>query len=441
VESFNFEYLLEFGVQLSAESINEVEQLRQRLDRISSGLQAIYELDSAHKRLSAPDFNLFRILGLERREATHSAFIAELLNPKGTHGQGIVGLECFFRMLSARYPDLAGVDALNDPGRAIDWEVRTEQPISGDGDLRRLDIVIGSRSRSLLIVIENKIDAGDQPEQLAAYAKWLSSQSQSGQGSLLFYLTIDGRQSSTAGDANYRCLSYRDDIRAWLEDLSNRVQAPHVRAAIDQYLAILPVLVSPERRGAMPDAQLRDAIVSFMRNPTILRDAWEIAEWLEETRNALVEEFWKDLEAAVKRDPRTKGWTVRFFKPSPSSKTAIQIYPESCIEEPAIYFCVEQAYQSLDCGIFWDVSKNVVGKPGMDELNLSAPEWQGDSQWWVAYKRLTERCIRDKETILGTRGKNLKSIQKDALEYIGYLIEHCGAKVRELALKQTTKTP
>jgi len=31
-------------------------------------------------------FNLFRIFGVDHYENTHSAIIAELLNPKGTHG-------------------------------------------------------------------------------------------------------------------------------------------------------------------------------------------------------------------------------------------------------------------------------------------------------------------------------------------------------------------
>lgn len=46
-------------------------------------------------------FNIFQILGLSTSEVRlHSAFIAELLNPKGTHGLGDVFLRLFIELLS-----------------------------------------------------------------------------------------------------------------------------------------------------------------------------------------------------------------------------------------------------------------------------------------------------------------------------------------------------
>ena len=46
--------------------------------------------------LTGENFNVFNILGLSTKEVrTHSAFIAELLNPKGSHGQGDTFLKLF----------------------------------------------------------------------------------------------------------------------------------------------------------------------------------------------------------------------------------------------------------------------------------------------------------------------------------------------------------
>lgn len=47
-------------------------------------------------RLSGENFNIFRLLKLDRKEVgTHSMFLAELLNAKGTHGQGDTFLRIF----------------------------------------------------------------------------------------------------------------------------------------------------------------------------------------------------------------------------------------------------------------------------------------------------------------------------------------------------------
>ena len=51
-------------------------------------LKSEIEHQESTKRLTEQDFNVFEILKLSTSEVrTHSAFIAELLNPRGSHGQ------------------------------------------------------------------------------------------------------------------------------------------------------------------------------------------------------------------------------------------------------------------------------------------------------------------------------------------------------------------
>src|SRR6266446_1112235 len=53
--------------------------------------------------LTGEHFNVFRILGLEAAEVrTHSAFLAELLNPKGSPGQGDLFLRLFLKEMLRR---------------------------------------------------------------------------------------------------------------------------------------------------------------------------------------------------------------------------------------------------------------------------------------------------------------------------------------------------
>ncbi|MBF8767966.1 PD-(D/E)XK nuclease family protein [Pseudomonas putida] len=77
-------------------------------------------------------FNIFSITRIERAEVnTHSAMIAELLNPKGRHGQGECFLELFLATMGFDYE-----------GSISDAKVNKEQFFAGYG---RVDVVIHHR--------------------------------------------------------------------------------------------------------------------------------------------------------------------------------------------------------------------------------------------------------------------------------------------------------
>ncbi len=179
-------------------------------------------------------FNMFEILGVSRNEVRlHSAFIADLLNPKSKHGLGDACLKCF-------------LDENN-----IDIEIATETvnvsveyyigPVSKDGNRGgRIDILIEDLHNHV-IVIENKIDAEDQPSQLLRYHNFIQDNQKNG---ILIYLTKDGHEASeisTKGyDIEYKCLSYRTNILKWLEKcLSFSGSFPLVQNTIKQYIVNL----------------------------------------------------------------------------------------------------------------------------------------------------------------------------------------------------------
>jgi hypothetical protein len=166
-------------------------------------------------RRSAPEFNIFRVLERERREVTtHSRFLAHLLDPKASHGQGSLFLREFL---------VAAPIGLQEPRVSKDgWEVRPELPTW----FGNIDIIIRCRRLWCCVIIENKIDAGDQEGQLARYYRWLKHSPYELSESRLMYLTIDGRNASrvaltVAGESRpdpdaeeyVRLMSYRDDIR------------------------------------------------------------------------------------------------------------------------------------------------------------------------------------------------------------------------------------
>lgn len=184
----------------------------------------------ALERATGETFNLFHVLGIGHLEVrTHSPIIGELLNPKGTHGQGAVFLKRFLEIV--KITDL-------DPERcSLHLEYYVGR-IDGDSG-GRIDLVIRDEEQpSKAIVIENKIYAGDQEKQLIRYRNAFPE-------AHLFYLTRFRSPPDNTTDAdekslNYRRISYRDEIFEWLEACKREATSlPGLREMIGQYLHLI----------------------------------------------------------------------------------------------------------------------------------------------------------------------------------------------------------
>ena len=176
-------------------------------------------------------FNIFRVCGVDHYETTHSAILAEFLNPKGGHGKETKYLHLFLNMLKEK--------GLPFTFSENDVSVYTEYPID-DG---RLDILLRN-SESQIIVMENKIYACEQNEQLARYGKWAKANSKGHKDYAIIYLTLNGKESETA-DEKYIRISYSNDILDWmLECAKESFDFPLVRETIKQYVNHLKMLTN-----------------------------------------------------------------------------------------------------------------------------------------------------------------------------------------------------
>lgn len=172
-------------------------------------------------RARGEQFNVFAVCGVDYYEVKHSAIIAELLSPKGCHGQGTLFLEPFLTSFHSDF-QMEGV------------KVTTEQAIP-DG---RIDIMI-TNSFGQVIIIENKIYAQDQFEQLKRYNKYARSHYKEGNYEIL-YLTLygdDPSEASTGGEKiPYRTISYTTTILDWLEDcIKLCAPLPIIKGTLVQY--------------------------------------------------------------------------------------------------------------------------------------------------------------------------------------------------------------
>ena len=210
--------------------------------RVSAGIQSLQNLGMEMERVSSPRFNIFSLLGVERLEVgTHSAILVDLLDPQGTHGQGDLFLKNFFQIYVLGDLDYA---------TGQNWIIEKEKVTSWGN----LDIVLSESAQKRCVVIENKIDAMDQPGQLARYYRWIQEGSPySLKKSRLIYLTIGGFHPTASSfqidgirDIEIKeirdkliLMSWKTDIRKWLRESLGEVQASGVRETLRQYLKII----------------------------------------------------------------------------------------------------------------------------------------------------------------------------------------------------------
>jgi len=165
-----------------------------------------YEISKKH---SGESFNIFSILGLGTSEVRlHSALLGELLNPHGSHQHGEIFLSLFLKSI--------GIDDFTQDLRSckidIEYSVKAVNEDYTEGG--RVDVIFSS-SCGKKIVVENKIYARDQKNQLLRYRNAFPE-------AIILYLTLDGSEPSVEGKGTllskeYKTISYKTEILSWLE--------------------------------------------------------------------------------------------------------------------------------------------------------------------------------------------------------------------------------
>lgn len=198
------------------------------------------------------NFNVFSILGLTTNEVrTHTAFLKELLHPKGSHGQGDIFLKLFLEILKIEKFDLKDVEVYKEYATGFINDDYTE---GGN-----LDILIYNGQQQC-IVIENKIYAADQKNQLLRYYNFCKEKYPKNLP-VLIYLTLDGRDPSmhSTDGLNFELtkLSYQDDIINWLEKCLQINCHSIVKETIQQYLHLIQSLTNKSKTSMMKNEVLK----------------------------------------------------------------------------------------------------------------------------------------------------------------------------------------
>lgn len=234
-------------------------------------------------------FNIFSILNMETKEdATHSAFIGELLSPNGSHMMGAVFLEQFIEAIE--HKDTFDASSATVTREYYIGKLDSEKRTGG-----RVDILIKDEAGQT-ISIENKIYAVDQPFQIERYVNHNKSNNK------VYYLTLTGvdpnddSKGKLSPETDFQCLSYSNHIIDWLEACQMQaVSKPVIRESIRQYILLLKKLTHQ-----LPDNEMADKIVELISSKYL--EARAVANNIEKAEISAAKDLLDDIEKHLKAE-------------------------------------------------------------------------------------------------------------------------------------------
>jgi hypothetical protein len=258
------------------------------MDKISNLLQQVSIIQKKYDDLaeySGEHYNVFDILGVRSDELSHSTILTNLLDAKGKHGQKDIFLKLFIEQIhplleKSRYSEY--INSFDTENATAKKEISIGGVKYDTAEGGRVDIVVGSSHKHL--VIENKIYAGDQDQQLLRYNNHYKNDP-------IIYLTLNGDEPSKAskGDlvlgTDFICISYHTDLSNWLEKcIKEMANKPIIRETLNQYLFLIKSLTNQSNNNKMSEE-----IVKTMR--LNIKSSFEISNNINELRKSLFSSF------------------------------------------------------------------------------------------------------------------------------------------------------
>lgn len=229
-------------------------------------------------RDSGEGFNIISILGMEENERyTHSAIITELLKPNKNHTFGTQFLEEFLKIIDYEF----SIDSV---------QIIPEEYVGSQlGSKTYLDIVIKDKKRGKVILIENKIWAKNQPNQLERY-----NEAYKNDECLILYLTPFGNEYDVKEYKNYKIISYKNEITNWIKkciDIAKKANNPFMENSLKIYLNIINKITNQSIYNEMA----KDIFNELLESSENLIAAEKIAEQYSKTIPFLKNEFFEKL--------------------------------------------------------------------------------------------------------------------------------------------------
>ena len=229
-------------------------------------LKEAYEKSKDYLYEDSSRYNLLSIIEKDRYETEiHSKIIYNLLSQNWEKKDKETFLTLFLKEIGIEEEVIYGEN----------WEVSREKEYQLDEKKARPDFVI--ESQHYIYIVEMKIDADDQPEQLKNYNKIAEGEKKrkNKKEYKLFYLTLDGHNASkkSIGEeenleenekVEYTNISFKEEILNWLGNCLKLVEGKENKSAcINQYIASINKILG-EKNTKIKDNILKS--VEDMKN-------------------------------------------------------------------------------------------------------------------------------------------------------------------------------
>lgn len=234
-------------------------------------------------------FNVFSVLHMERDEVNlHSRFLHALLGHMKPGDETNENLMDFLRHVGVE-----GFEALDlpDVGREYD----------------NIDILIATRDRQSAVVVENKIDAVDQPGQLCRY--YNRAKAEGYHNVHVLYLTLYGDDPSETSFCGGGCearsclqvISYRDTLPAWLQRCQKRAyDEPALRESVAQYRYLIRELTGTDYEEGYMD-ELKNLLLEKKSGDNHnLLVAYDLIQAVTEAKIDLLHKLWYNVDTGLK---------------------------------------------------------------------------------------------------------------------------------------------
>lgn len=365
---------------------------------------------SRNKRRESGDmFNIFEILKAEHYEvSTHSAILAELLNPKGSHGCTDLFLKSFLEVLDQKefFQNLCDVtiEVENSIG-ALD----NNKEYGG-----RIDLIIHEKHNSA-IIIENKIYADDQDKQLYRYCRYAQSTYKK---SIVLYLTLDGKtpsEKTTKGDdtkikVDPQSISYQYHIKRWIENCIEKVYSKtNLQNSLKQYLQVINKLTNQDMNSIS-----KEKLVELLSSPENMNNALLIRDTIDDA----LDMFMRNV------------FVPQLEKISQELNLKYSLYGNHWYDTYAGFIFYKEEWKHFTLGFeFGSSLRNFYyGFKHKDDKNWSSEvkdmqlellnrfEGKPSQPWWACYKNFPITNWNNEETIEKINNGQMKIMLKEIIE-------------------------
>lgn len=276
-------------------------------------------------------FNIFDALGVARREIQHSNFLAWLLDPQGSHGQGDLFLKSLVMDILKRAP------AEKRPMSAAHLDGADLQHAEVRREWRNIDLLILSREPKLqfVIAVENKVDSAEHSDQLSRYESIVRTEFPNLRP-LFVFLTPEGSEASRDEWVPYQ-YAHLYNVLTRVGETGKGSLGPDVVAFLKHYLTLV-------KRQLMTDEEIDQLCRNIYHNHRAAIDL--IMDRAGHKGNPVIAELERRLSAS------DAPWTI-----TKSQHNEIRFVPNAWLRElPPIrrtHSTLEAAKRGWVCCYFW----------------------------------------------------------------------------------------